>query len=347
MRSNILIPIFSNSDNKLTMLPGEVWDLIFSYIPSIDQAKFVTLCKQMLKYLHECRKIVITPDEKINYINISILTNLISFQIKPKNHSTNIQARNFLPYISNLTALKNIGFSTIDIIDENLTYLSKLSNLESLFFFGTTVGNNIGEYLKHLSKLAHLYCHLNKITNCSSLTHLTNLQTLVLNAANINVSDLSKCTSLRELKIYIPFAQEGQDLLCLSNLTLLEELNISSCLNLNKHYLFTNLPISLKEINISKLNLTDGILISISNLTNLEILDCSDNKQITTISCIIVLTNLKNLNVKNTQITNIDSIKNVITKLEVLDVSFTNLSQETIDWLSTLTNLQDLQWSKN
>lgn len=101
--------------------------------------------------------------------------------------------------------------------------------------------------------------------------------------------------------------------------------------------------IALKGINFSNSKLTNEILSSISNLTNLTVLNISHDPNIVNINYISCLTNLQELNVSFTGIE--DFPLGCLTSLVKLNVSNTYINDNIFCNISCLTNLESLNCS--
>ena len=279
-----------------------------------------------LKGIQYCKALTDADFGENNISDISPLTELTNLKslVLDKNPISNFYKLAELRTLESLS-LWNVGIGDISPITEltNLTYLSLWDN-------------NIADInpLSSLTNLSYLDLEENGIEDVSALAGLTNLGYLFLSGNNI--SDISLLANLRNLEVFTCAENNISSIGVLENMEKIFVLDvcdnqitdISVVQNMPE---LTNLTISYNPIEnievVSGLNLyalgaagceiTD--LSIISELTELEVLDLSDNN-ISDISVLANMPNMIELYLENNCITDISALANM-TWLLVLDLS--------------------------
>ena len=255
---------------------------------------------------------------------------------------------------------KSITISQTDIervekIDLNNSNITNISGIEKFYNLrDLSISNNkITDIscLSQMKKLETLMAYGNTISDISPLSELVNLKYLSIaknklteeNNVNNALRNLSSLTNLKELDAshnYIKYING------LENLNKLEKLNLYN----NAICDITNIGFlsNLKELKLGQNNeKTEQNIVGIdelNELTNLKVLEFSQNNISNILDNISNLTNLETLQVEENQISNIELLAN-LTNLKKINLY--NNKVRDISPLSQLSNLEEIIIGKN
>ncbi|XVF65156.1 hypothetical protein PTKIN_Ptkin09bG0224000 [Pterospermum kingtungense] len=230
-----------------------------------------------------------------------------------------------LSSLSQLSSLKHLYLASNSFSGSNhekgFQWLSRLHNLETLDLNGNSLKNNIMFHTGSLSSLKTLSLSENNLKGMVHLNELNNLTKL----KNLDLSG----NGIERLR---PISNQGKEIGQL-RLTNLEVLDLSDNLLRNNTFAFISGLSSLKSLNMAENQLNGSIDITeLNNLTKLKNLDLSGNE-------IERLRPISNQGKETNQLR--------LTNLEVLDLSNNLLRNNTFAFISDLSSLKSLNMRGN
>ena len=283
--------------------------------------------------------LTITNAELENIDDLADLTQLTALNLS----NNSITDSTKIGSLTSLTTL-NLSRNFLYTFSESYTKLTELNFLVLNDLQKEYGGTNInGESLAALTKLTHLEINDSFLYNASDIADLINLEELSMSHLRSNFNSLSFLTSFTQLKsLNISSNNSIGDLTALSQLTALEELNItytgasdysplSTLVNLKKLFMVNSLYNN--ELDVADL----------TNLTALTDLDISGFKTIKNLDSLSIFTQLKALYIAQIDTAAINFLTD-LTQLNILDVSG-NRRLGDITPLENLVNLTELDLS--
>lgn len=305
--------------------------------------------------------------------DVTTLTSLI--KLESLNLANNrISLESLVTLLPQLSALKSLNLESYHLFNNNYSYLdiehlTRLVQLEQLNLNNVRLNNT--SKLKTFEKLTHLELEdigyrFNSLSFLASLPKLT-----VLNIGkNIEIKDLSALTQLPQLVELNLSDIKNDDYSPLSSLVNLKKIDLSKTYYRDRDELnLNNLSqlIQLTELNISNNSITNistienftqletltasridiGSIAAIENLTKIKTLDLSQNSRLADISPLKSLINLVDLNLSGNQ--NLDDLfpLSSLVNLKQLNISDVRNIDINLSPLAKLTNLTNLDASKN
>lgn len=240
--------------------------------------------------------------------------------------------------LKDLTELTSLNINSLEIT--NAQELSNLTNLNSLVLSNTRLSSL--SFLLPLTKLTELDISKNSnVNDLSALAEKTSLISLNLSeTAFDSLASLAKLTNLKKLLISIRnYSSRNLNAADLADLVNLEELeigNFSTLENVNKLNQLTKLTnLRLVNVNLSTLGFLE-------DMSQLQILDISNNSRLSDLSSLSGLAELKELNIsQNGNISELAFLESMgkLEKLDLSDIHNTNLNGEPLAKLPELVYL--------
>lgn len=176
-----------------------------------------------------------------------------------------------------------------------------------------------------------------KLSQVQNLSSAVNLVELRLNGNNVDRATISSIGALTKLEYLSLSGNTVVDLDFLNELTSLHHLELARC-GIRQNRIVTNVNSASGEATEEKIDNMSYI----SALTNIKILDLSDNEEITDISALSTLTNIGVFYANNLKIEDASALRSM-TKLQYL--SMQNSGIKNMSFLNTLNLLQFLNLS--
>lgn len=323
-------PSFSSEqpEGPIKELPGE---LISSEFPKTwgekEIGRFGAVCTDFKRCMEEARR------TRTLHLKTSELTDDNLAQIKLyADFNLQVDQENFdeatLKRIGQLTNLRALNLSRIELRDEWLAHLKGLVNLEVLILGLTGITDAGLVHLEGLTKLNTLFLVGTNVTGSgfASLTRLVNLRSLQLGNTKIDDAGLTNIKNFPNLEGLILSGTQ------ITSLSPLSEL------------------VKLRNLSLGSTRIGDNGIIHLKNLINLMVLDVNGT-QVGNSSLLILsqLPNLTNLSIINTNINDeglIHMERGGFSKLTQLEIG-TNITRRGLNELWKFPNLQRIMLRKS